>query len=1240
MKKATNLLFIAALFFCNTLHAQFIYPNEDCSGAMPIPVNTTGQLSDSVYQRNVYGAAVISPIPNCTGTSPYYDLWYKFTATDTSIAVVPEYFAARYQLFSGGCGSLTSVACNPSSSSFPPISGLVPGQTYYLRTYTSLNTINSVSNYKLSLLGIPTNDNCSGAVLLPVSSDNNLKGAGRFKNEFATASNTSCVNTPGWTNLNDIWFKFVATHTEHTVFLSAGKFACYSGTPGNFTLLSSFTGNLSGITTTIDGLTIGQTYYIRVGSTNTVQFELAITSGKPVNDECASADTVLMSSSFNCEHTYTFTRTGANTSASACSAILKDVWFAFQATSPDVIVRAHSDDGNTRLGLQSGSCGSLTCLTYSTNSELTYSGLTVGNYYYVNVGGSPGEADITSLCICPAVANDECINAVTLTMQPYKVLHDQLGYDVGATSSLPECSGSQPTKDVWYKFTATDTACLIIALSEGTSPEFEVFSGNCNSLNSIFCSQLNTGNRIGGLINGDIYYVRFYTLSLNGLHSVNILHTVPNDECAQAITLPLQSDLLINYIESGLLDATQSMAPCSLSGYNNDIWYKFTATHTSAAVISNSIIEFSFPTTLGTEVFSGGCGNLTSMRCNQPTPIKHDVFTYTNLTPGQTYYIRNYGNIRRATTTVIDAPANDNIIGAFKLTPSAAGVQSIPSYYTHGASSQFDNLCGTGSPHHDVWFYFIAGATSHNIAVNSYNSYWDEQPLFLTFKIEAFDGFAPDSASLVQKIISCGSNTLSLSNLTVGDTVYIRVYDTGTIGNSDAFSIHISNSEGIDHPAGALQLNLTNDYQYAVSTSGATQSLPASGCIINDYPDDDIWFKFTAGAGTKRIIAGFETKMITLQLFSGTPGNLNPIKCSNNILVLPDNLTNGTIYYVRAYTKATAEESTFKIGLYNNGDPIANSCIASNCLGANLVANPECEDHGLYLLPKNDDFQAIIPGSKLADGWWSHTYATADSWNADYPLGEYGDVPGEASGAEITIPRGGKGMLGLLYYGGWYEYVTGKLSQPLVAGKNYLVSFNAIMSSYRAAAQCSMVGAFLSNDSINVYASELLFRPHIYNDPGNIVDDTKNWENVCGVFHADQSYDYITIGNFGPQQIYGNLQLNGGNASYFFIDDVVVAEILCPTGVEENSLDSKSKMTLSVFPNPAKDFVNVQWSLIHEDVELFVNDISGRLLWKSGIVKGDLSQMYIETEHFQPGFYTITLQGKQTKAASKFIISK
>ncbi|MEP7263170.1 MAG: T9SS type A sorting domain-containing protein [Bacteroidota bacterium] len=1246
MKNKTIFLYIIITFLCSSAKAQFIYPNDDCSGALPIPVITTSQLSDSVFQRNVYADPALSGILTCAGTDiARHDLWYKFTATEPSLMLIPESYSVSgaLQLFSGGCGSLTSIVCGTS------LTGLTPGQQYYLRTYSTtsipVGTSGFGSNYKLTVVGTPANDDCSGATLLNVRHENSYPtNIGRFTNALSTPTGTSCNGSAS--NKNDVWFKFIATSTVHAVYVQTPNQTttiCYNGALGSLTVLDVFNSSISNQTKvmTLTNLTVGQTYYISVGNNNTINFSLFVNEGSPQNDECVNADTVLMSTSFNCENSYNYSRLGStNSTASQCTSVPKDVWFVFQAISTDVSIQLYGQGGSTSdLNLLDGNCNSLTCLKNSSSPKLNYSGLTIGNYYYVRAGATSNELWLTTICICPDMPNDECNGAVSLTMQPYKKLRVNLGYNSNATESLPRCFGSGIVKDVWYKFIAGDTACIITTNSEGGGASFETFSGTCSVLSSIYCSGANESARVGGLTIGSTYFIRVFNFFGDGLQTVDVNFLPQNDACGSATVLNPQPVLNYSAIaNNGITDASQSLAPCAATVQTNDIWYKFTATHSSSAIISN-LNNGIGSNTLGIEIFSGSCGNLTSMTCFSQGITLHAATTFTNLIPGQDYYIRQYGNVENNTITIITPPVNDNISGAVKLIPSPANIVKMPSYTLHGASTQFKKICGPSgnTPFHDVWFYFIPEATSHTVSVSAANSFWTEQIPGFSYAIEAFDGFAPDSAGLASKVISCANNSLALSGLTIGDTVYVRIYNTSALGNTSIFGINVSNNQNIDEPSGALQLDLINEYQYSLSTTGATQTLPSSGCLMSDYPDDDIWFKFTAGNNTKRIVAGFETRDITLQLFSGTPGNLSAVKCDNNIMILPGNLNNGSIYYVRAYSKANAQASDFKIGLFNDGDPIANSCVANNCVGTNLVLNPRCESESIYLLPKNDDGYGDDFAVKLAEGWWSANYATADRWTADYPKDEFGNIPDAAGLSSSAIPRSGKGMLGCLYEVSWNEYISGELTQPLIPGKNYLISFYVNLLSLKNNS-CFNIGAVLGNALITSGSSdEMDFTPHVANPPGEYITETNAWKNICGIVHADRAYTTITIGNFGVRSLFG-----GGLDTYFFIDDVVVAEVPCITiDVPDHSSKNNLPLKLNVYPNPSKDKINLSWDApLSGSVFITIYDISGRAVWESGIISPEKTETEIMIDYLSPGFYTAVLHGKVTTATSKFIINR
>ena len=297
-------------------------------------------------------------------------------------------------------------------------------------------------------------------------------------------------------------------------------------------------------------------------------------------------------------------------------------------------------------------------------------------------------------------------------------------------------------------------------------------------------------------------------------------------------------------------------------------------------------------------MFSGNCGSLTSIDCVLRNAVNHRVKTFTNFVIGQSYFVRLYGGDSKGSISVINPPANDEITGAVALAPSPANLKPLQSYYTHAASKKMGWLCSANSPtlSYDVWFYFIAEAANHTVSITADNNLWDEQAVGYNIEIEAFRGFAADSASLRAKIIACGTNSLSLTSLVAGDTVYLRAANRWVADNSSIFSIKVSNAQSIDEPGGALLLNTINSYQDSISTQGATASLPGNSCgSAIEFADDDVWLKFYAGANAKRIVAGKETNDIKLQLFSGTPGNLTALQCSNNIMLLPATLTSGAL---------------------------------------------------------------------------------------------------------------------------------------------------------------------------------------------------------------------------------------------------------------------------------------------------------------------------------------------------------
>ncbi|MDN3694089.1 Ig-like domain-containing protein [Chryseobacterium tructae] len=278
--------------------------------------------------------------------------------------------------------------------------------------------------------------------------------------------------------------------------------------------------------------------------------------------------------------------------------------------------------------------------TVTTASFTPSSPLSANTTYYLRVVsvGTGGESSDCSIIkfktIPPPPANDECSGAITLTVNP------NLNCDVvtaGTTLSATDsglasdpCYGN-PDDDVWYKFTAT-ASNHIISLKNITSvgsnsdidTYFQVLSGSCGNMNSILCSDPNTGT-VDGLNPGDTYYVRVFSYAEGAAsaQSFNIcIGTLPpppsNDDCSAAVTLAVNPDMSCGSTTAGTtLSATDSgIAPDPCYGDpDDDVWYKFTATH-SSHIVSLKNVQ---PAGTGTssdiyfQVLSGDCNSLTSV---------------------------------------------------------------------------------------------------------------------------------------------------------------------------------------------------------------------------------------------------------------------------------------------------------------------------------------------------------------------------------------------------------------------------------------------------------------------------------------------------------------------------------------------------------------------------------------------------------------------------------------------------
>ncbi len=106
---------------------------DECATA-PILVSNTGCINTSA---TLVGATASSGIPaGCAAAGTHYDLWFQFVAVKSSETITfkkksPSNITnSELQLFSGTCGTLTSLQCGTTSIA---ATGLTPTATYYVR---------------------------------------------------------------------------------------------------------------------------------------------------------------------------------------------------------------------------------------------------------------------------------------------------------------------------------------------------------------------------------------------------------------------------------------------------------------------------------------------------------------------------------------------------------------------------------------------------------------------------------------------------------------------------------------------------------------------------------------------------------------------------------------------------------------------------------------------------------------------------------------------------------------------------------------------------------------------------------------------------------------------------------------------------------------------------------------------------------------------------------------------------
>ncbi|MBL7939624.1 MAG: T9SS type A sorting domain-containing protein [Flavobacteriales bacterium] len=396
-----------------------------------------------------------------------------------------------------------------------------------------------------------------------------------------------------------------------------------------------------------------------------------------------------------------------------------------------------------------------------------------------------------------APANDEC-DAVTPASLAAGSTITFNGDNTGATvDDPPVINGDQDELPaVWEAFTTTE--CMDVTIDFcGTVADGAVLEGLFAGCPQEFLGRpVSSENTTCVDGNFTLQYLQIppgtYFIpvvigigSTPGAYTVNVTGTAcsatppGNDECDGAITLTVGVECAS--IPGSTLGATESQPADNCSGFvgvaDDDVWFTFEATTTSQVIEVTG--SDSFDAVLG--LFEGDCGDLVLVGCVDNTLDGGvEIGQANGLVVGNTYFIRVYdwylGQPGTSDFTIcvfegIPPPENDDCPGT--LIPTAltcVEVEGTTEFASLGLEALECNAT-TGDASDDVWYSFVSTATTAEITVTG-NGDFDAVVDLFSGECSALTPLACADEGLDGE-----TETISVSDLTVGETYIIRLFD-------------------------------------------------------------------------------------------------------------------------------------------------------------------------------------------------------------------------------------------------------------------------------------------------------------------------------------------------------------------------------------------------------------------------------------------------------------------------------
>jgi trimeric autotransporter adhesin len=240
------------------------------------------------------------------------------------------------------------------------------------------------------------------------------------------------------------------------------------------------------------------------------------------------------------------------------------------------------------------------------------------------------------------------------------------------------------------------------------------------------------------LTTGVTYYIRvsesWSSIATNGGFTLCVTHPIvasTNNTCATAIGLT-SGAANCNAITANLFNAniTTPNGPAGVCATSNpyDVWFSFSAIATSQTVKVSNLGSSLTSANTYVEVFSGTCGALVSLGCQQ---VSSSLLGVNNLTIGSNYYVRVFTKTNPNTGTqaswnfdicVSAQPVNDECAGAILVSSTlvncTAPTSGTLNYATMSMAQETTTGCIQWASGFDVWYRFVAVSSTQTISIS------------------------------------------------------------------------------------------------------------------------------------------------------------------------------------------------------------------------------------------------------------------------------------------------------------------------------------------------------------------------------------------------------------------------------------------------------------------------------------------------------------------------------------------